>query len=55
LTSETQPKAIVDHYKQVNTSTIQIVDQVETDILGDRKGSSIDFAPNLQDLDIIFY
>ncbi len=30
LTSETQPKAIIDHYKQVNTSTIQIVDQVET-------------------------
>lgn len=32
LTSETQPKAIIDHYKQVNTSTIQIVDQVETNV-----------------------
>ena len=30
LTSETQPKAIIDHYKQVNTPIIQIVDQVET-------------------------
>ena len=32
LTSETQPKAIIDHYKQVNTSTIQIVDQVDTNV-----------------------
>lgn len=32
LTSQTQPKAIIDHYKQVNTSTIQIVDQVETNV-----------------------
>ena len=32
LTSETQPKVIVDHLKQVNTSTIQIVDLVKTSV-----------------------
>ena len=31
LTSETQPKVIVDHYKRTITSTIQLVDKVETD------------------------
>lgn len=29
LTSETQPKAIIDHYKRANTSTIQLADTVE--------------------------
>jgi phosphoribosylanthranilate isomerase len=29
LTSETKPEAIISHYKKVNTTTIQIVDELE--------------------------
>lgn len=29
LTSETEPQKIIDHYKRANTSTIQIVDELE--------------------------
>lgn len=29
LTSETKPEKIISHYKRVNTTTIQIVDELE--------------------------